>query len=348
MSQAFRKYHILQLAQMWEERPFPLDRLMSNYFRANRAIGSKDRKAISRVLYTLFRHKGIIDAQIEPPYTWEKRVECAQNLPTLSQEEMDKLPEHVQVSFPKNLFDLIKKSYPKKVTEICTILNERAPFCIRTNTLKTDRDKLIQDLDNLHTHKGELNSEAIYISTSINIFTLPLFKEGHFEVQDEGSQYVASQIDIHPGQLVLDFCAGSGGKSLAIAPKMQRKGQLFLHDVRKRAFIEAKKRLHRAGIQNAQLIQNLDTFKQRVDVLILDVPCSGTGTLRRNPDLKWKFTEQTLSELITKQREIFAKALPFAKKGARIYYITCSLLQEENEEQIDYFTKTFPIEVKKK
>jgi 16S rRNA C967 or C1407 C5-methylase (RsmB/RsmF family) len=171
---------------------------------------------------------------------------------------------------------------------------------------------------------------------------------GYFEVQDEASQRLSDLVAVKPGQLVLDFCAGSGGKSLAIAPKMQEKGQLFLHDIRKHTLLEAKKRLRRAGVQNAQIlfadsVQKKNLY-QKFDWVLVDAPCSGTGTLRRNPDMKWRFTPQLLQKLIQEQRTIFEQALRFVKPGGHIVYTTCSVLQLENEKQSYYFTKNFSLD----
>ena len=166
----------------------------------------------------------------------------------------------------------------------------------------------------------------------INFFELEEFKAGFFEVQDEGSQLMADLVDAAPGQSVLDYCAGSGGKTLAFAPKMQEKGQIFLHDIRPFALQEARKRLRRAVIQNAQIVlpdhQNLKRLKKKMHWVLVDVPCTGTGTMRRNPDMKWNFTRETLERLMGQQRTIFEKALSFMRPDGRIVYATCSLLKE--------------------
>ena len=175
----------------------------------------------------------------------------------------------------------------------------------------------------------------------LHLAALPEFRSGLFELQDEGSQLVAQLIRAKEGDEVLDFCAGSGGKSLAFASSMRGKGQIYLHDVRSSILLQAKKRLKRAGIQNAQIATSHSKAKQllkkRMDWVLVDAPCTGTGTLRRNPDLKWKFTEETLQKLQMEQRDIFKEALTFLKPGGRIVYATCSLLKEENEEQAAYF-----------
>ena len=174
------------------------------------------------------------------------------------------------------------------------------------------------------------------------------FQQGLFEVQDEGSQLVADLVNPKPQDHVLDFCAGSGGKTLGFAHKLKGTGQIYLYDNRPQALSQAKKRLQRAGIQNAQIITQEKQWASligKMDWILLDVPCSGSGTIRRNSDMKWKFCPQQLQDLIAEQRKIFERALLYLKKEGKIVYSTCSLFQEENADQIEYFQKHFPIEL---
>jgi 16S rRNA C967 or C1407 C5-methylase (RsmB/RsmF family) len=189
-----------------------------------------------------------------------------------------------------------------------------------------------------------LTQESVFgvrFDQKISFSLLEEFRNGHFEVQDEASQLVADLVDAKPGDQVLDYCAGSGGKALAFAHKLQGQGQIYLHDIREKALQEAKKRLKRAGIENGQILLPDAPHKQKLlgkmDWIFLDVPCSGTGTLRRNPDLKWKFSDEMLQRLINEQREIAKEALPYLKPGGRIVYATCSILPEENEHQLQFF-----------
>jgi len=178
---------------------------------------------------------------------------------------------------------------------------------------------------------------------------LPEFKAGFFEIQDEGSQLIANHVTASPGDHILDYCAGSGGKTLAFAPKMKNKGQIYLYDIRPYTLIEAKKRLKRAGIQNAQLLDDKKLKKRglhsRMDWVLLDVPCSGTGTLRRNPDMKWKLTPETFTRLVEEQRKIFDSAFKFLKPNGKIVYATCSVFPEENEEQIATFIEKYGLKL---
>ncbi len=183
----------------------------------------------------------------------------------------------------------------------------------------------------------------------MNFFSLDEFKKGYFEVQDEGSQILAELVQTKPGDQFMDYCAGSGGKSLSVAAEMKNRGQIYLHDIRKRALQEAKKRLRRAGVENAQVINSgspkLSKLKKKIDWVLVDAPCSGTGTLRRNPDMKWKFASEMPGRLAAEQRVIFEQGLSFVKPGGHIVYATCSLLREENQNQLDHFLKTYDLKL---
>jgi 16S rRNA (cytosine(967)-C(5))-methyltransferase len=326
---------------------------MRRYFQENRALGSKDRAFISETAYALIRFQGLLDglAQAHPP-TWEKRLHCFLQGGLTSRVQYGTLSRAQQASFPSHLYERMAARWGAEATdEICRISNQTAPTTLRINALKTTREAFLE------CHASEYPVQAtssspwgVYFRKRCNFFLLSAFKEGLFEVQDEASQLIAALITPKPGQSVLDYCAGSGGKALAIAPQMAGRGQLYLHDIRPSILIEAKKRLKRAGVQNAQILQpdeeeKLDRLLKKIDWVLVDAPCSGSGTYRRNPDLKWKFCEEMVQQLKAKQRLVFEKALPYLKPGGRIVYATCSLLQEENEEQVAHFLKTFPLEL---
>jgi len=338
----FRRRHTLALLNELSASRLPLDTAMNLYFRANRSIGSKDRLAISTAIYTLVRWQGTIDSQLSQPITWEKRLNALETIDLKKISEEASLPLHVRCSFPKVLFHLFAEAYgDAEAFRLCLILNERAPLTLRANTLKTSREELKERLP-LALLDGPFPTSLI-VEGRANLFTLPEFKEGFFECQDAGSQEMADLVDAKPGDHVLDYCSGSGGKALAIAPKLKGKGQLYLYDIRERALQEARKRLKRAGITNAQILTSMP--RQRMDHILTDVPCSGTGTLRRNPDLKWKFSPEMLDSLVQTQREIVQKVIPLLKPGGHLTYVTCSLLPQENEQQVEFFLSTTPLEL---
>ncbi|MEM8728187.1 MAG: RsmB/NOP family class I SAM-dependent RNA methyltransferase, partial [Chlamydiota bacterium] len=221
--------------------------------------------------------------------------------------------------------------------------NQQAPTTIRINPLKTTRGALLKKWGPLFPISPCKYSElGIVFHKRINFFAFPEFKQGLFEIQDEGSQLIADHVKARPHDHILDFCAGSGGKTLAFAPLMKNKGQIYLYDTRPYALLESKKRLKRAGIQNAQILDEKRLkkrgFLNRMDWILLDVPCSGSGTLRRNPDIKWKFKPEMIDRLVEVQRSIFDKVLKFLSPNGKIVYATCSIFPEENERQISHFT----------
>lgn len=343
----FRKHHLLTILKETAGSPLPLDAFLRDYFRKHKAVGSKDRAEICETLYGMIRWRGLIDARCTKPVTWEKRLEAYLEKPKANWND----PLHVQVSFPKTFFDMLTRSYGEEEAEkLCLASNGQAPTTVRVNTMKTTREALLKKWKVEYDVTPCSHSKyGIVFKKRINFFGLPEFKEGCFEVQDEGSQLVASCVKAAPNDHVLDYCAGSGGKTLAFAPDMNNKGQIYLYDIRPHALLEAKKRLKRAGIQNAQILDEAKLKKKgmvgRMDWILLDVPCSGSGTLRRNPDMKWKFEPEMVERLVKEQRNIFDKALKFLHPNGKIVFATCSIFPEENEQQIEYFLKNYPLQL---
>jgi 16S rRNA C967 or C1407 C5-methylase (RsmB/RsmF family) len=294
----------------------------------------------------MIRWMGLIDHFSPRPLTQEGRLEAFLKLRPIDYHNDQSIPPHIRVSFPKQFYELIVRSLgEEKAWEFCLRCNEQAPTTVRANLLKTNRDDLLARWkDHYAVAPCAASPVGILFRERANFFSLPEFKEGLFEVQDEASQLVAALVEARPGDHVLDFCSGSGGKTLAFAPFLQGKGQIYLHDVRDSALEQAKKRLYRAGIQNAQLLASGDSkknlLKEKMDWVLVDAPCSGSGTLRRNPDMKWKFSEDDLNRLVSLQREIFQTALVFVKPQGTIVYATCSVLPQENEEQVRFFEET--------
>ncbi|HEY2809901.1 MAG TPA: RsmB/NOP family class I SAM-dependent RNA methyltransferase, partial [Rhabdochlamydiaceae bacterium] len=345
MLKNYREHHILSIFAAHEERQAPLDLFLKHYFKAHKAIGAKDRKYIAETVYGITRWRGLLDYLSDKPSSWENRYLRFLDFSPQHYLTDETIPLHVRVSFPKKLFELLKEGLgEEKAILFCLASNESAPTTIRVNALKTERSSLFSAWHSLYDLSlCSFAKNGLVFPKRINLFGLPEFKMGYFEMQDEASQLIAELIAVSPGEQVLDFCAGSGGKALAIAPAMQQKGQLYLHDIRDSALTEAKKRLRRAGVQNAQVLSHDAPHKARLkhamDWVLVDVPCSGSGTLRRNPDMKWKFDAEKLDLLLTSQRQIFEEACSFVKPGGKIVYATCSVLPQENALQVDYFEK---------
>lgn len=351
MKRPFREHHMLCLLEAYEEQSLPLDLFISHYFRDNKALGSKDRGEIADLIYALVRWQGLVDHLCHKPITWEKRLDLYTSTNLSKHRDDLSIPLHIRCSFPRHLFDLLIKSYgEEKAAELCRISNHAAPTFVRINPSKTTREQMMKLWEDKYPISPcSLSAYGIIFHKKFNFFGLPEFQQGLFEVQDEGSQLVSDLMQVTKGQQVMDYCSGSGGKTLAFASKMQGSGQIFLHDIRPYALMEARKRLRRAGIQNAQTVEaedpKLKKLKKKMDWVLVDAPCTGTGTMRRNPDMKWKFTEETLPRLVGQQRTIFEKALSFMHPKGRIVYATCSILQEENQEQTAHFMKTYGLEI---
>jgi 16S rRNA (cytosine967-C5)-methyltransferase len=347
----FRQTHLFKLLQFYDHQTLPLDVWMNQYFRAHSALGSKDRAWIAETVYALMRWRALLDYLSSQPPSWQKRFEIFKQIDLEEIQRDETVPPHVRVSFPPNLFQWIVQSHGfQRAIDVCLASNHPAPTTVRVNLLKTTREALLQQWqDQYAVSPCPVSSAGILFHKRINFFELPEFRAGLFEVQDEGSQLVADLVQAHPGDLVLDYCAGSGGKTLAFAPRLANQGQIFLHDVRMHALEESRKRLRRAGIQNAQLIPpdspKLKKLKKRMDWVLVDAPCSGTGTLRRNPDMKWRFTDEMVQRLVGQQRLIFEKALSYVKPGGHIVYATCSILRNENSDQLNHFLKTYALQL---
>lgn len=347
----FRMQHMQHILSTYDLKGIPMDKVLRDHFKMNKAVGSKDRAFIAQTVYSLIRHLNLIDYLLDENPSWVDRLRLffKEDLEAIKSDQ--DTPPHIRACMPESFFDLLQKQYGKeKALSIASVLNEEAPTTIRTNPLRIERDGLLKKIqEHVHAEPTLKSSLGIVLAKRIDLFALPEFKAGLFEVQDEASQIAADLVRAKEGDSVLDYCAGSGGKTLLIAARMQNKGQVYLHDVRQSALREAKQRLRRAGVQNAQIIQaedpKLPKLKKKMDWVLVDAPCSGTGTLRRNPDMKWKIDQPLIDRLRGEQRTIFESALSFVKEGGHIVYATCSILEEENEKQVEHFLAKYPVKL---
>jgi 16S rRNA (cytosine967-C5)-methyltransferase len=256
-------------------------------------------------------------------------------------------------SFPQWFVERLAEDYsPGEVELILASLNEEAPTVLRTNTLVVaNREELASELsgEGCKTTFSHMAQDALLLDRRANVQGLTSFKRGGFEIQDEASQLVAPFAKVKPGLKVLDACAGAGGKTLHLAALLKNRGEIFASDVDPYKLEELKKRVKRSTAQNVRIVRPDerskilgDTKNGWFDVVLLDVPCTGTGTLRRNPGIKWVLTEQMLSELLQKQYGILAENSRFVKPGGRLVYATCSILKAEGEGQIERFRDEHP------
>lgn len=225
-------------------------------------------------------------------------------------------------------------------------LAARPPLDIRVNRLRSDREKVARELSAAGAVETPFSPDGLRIAPAIgnrrhpNLSADEGFRKGWFEIQDEGSQLAALMVGAAPGMQVLDLCAGAGGKTLALAATMANKGQIHATDSDRHRLAPIYDRIKRAGTRNVQVRPpntDLSDLTGTLDRVLVDAPCTGTGTWRRRPDIKWRLTERSLGERVTQQAGLLRTAAEFVKPGGRLVYVTCSLLPEENQDQIAAF-----------
>ena len=370
-----------------EQKRLPADKAIDTYFRSRRYIGSKDRAAIGEPVYWILRHKAALEwwcerarlpvtprlmvmatlllrNDIEPealaslfdgnrhaPAPLTDSEWRAAHLYAQQGIEHSDMPESIRLNFPGWMEEPLKTAFGKRFEAELRALSTQAPADLRTNTLRITRDQLIDRLraEGFAVEATPTSPIGIRLQGRQPVFGSAAFKDGLFEMQDEGSQLVALLTDTAPGMRVIDFCAGAGGKTLSLAAQMHNKGRILAWDVSAKRLSQLPVRLKRAGVDNTEwrvIASEQDSYIKRhklsADRVVVDAPCSGTGTWRRNPDLKWRFTLQDLAEVKDAQARILQSAARLVKQGGRLVYATCSVLPEENEEQIAHFLTAHP------
>lgn len=368
------------LDETLEERQ-PADRLMAQYFRGRRYIGSKDKAAISQWIYVALRQYGslawraeqanllanargvllvsavlqsedlsdLFTSERHQPRHLSKNERTAVDI--IKDLNIEDAPENVQLNIPAWLAPQLKASLGERFVAEMRALQEQASVDIRCNTLKTTRERVQGELSahGIAAEPTPVSPWGLRFAKRAALFNQSSFKNGWFEVQDEGSQLLAYATQVKPGMKVADFCAGAGGKTLAMAALMENKGVIHACDVHSKRLENLSKRTKRANVYNVQvhlMTSERDKWVKRnagrMDVVLIDAPCTGTGTWRRSPDAKWHLNEQSVVELVELQKNILESASRLVKPGGRIIYATCSLLQEENEDQIGEFLQAHP------
>jgi 16S rRNA (cytosine967-C5)-methyltransferase len=360
----------------------PADDVAAEYFRRRRYIGSKDRAQIAGHVYSVLRHRAALDWWIvkyrigtEPrarilaslvlvegwrpdailtccdgdrfrparlSHTEERFIRDLATR-TLCHPEM---PRTVANDLPDWLAPYFERVFGKALEREMATLNGPAPTDLRVNLLKADRETARGALaaEGVAAKATPLSRLGLRLRERVPLGTLAAFKQGLVEVQDESSQIAALLADARPGMRVVDFCAGAGGKTLALAAGMANRGKLVACEVSQRRLERAARRLRRAGVTNVErraLSGERDKWvkhhKAGFDRVFADVPCLGTGTWRRNPDAKWRMRPEDLAELLERQQLILRSAARLVRPGGRLIYATCSLLREEDEEQAEAF-----------
>jgi 16S rRNA (cytosine967-C5)-methyltransferase len=345
----------------------PADSVLSDFFRARRALGARDRAFVADAVYGVMRRKRTID-QLAPDgsprrmlLAWLARsagVSVRELAATLKSDEtpwlaqvkatpLDGLPLAVRTELPDWLAERLaaRLSEPELIA-LARGLNEPAPLDLRVNTLSAARDEVRQDLaaDGIVAEPTPYSPVGLRVADRPAVNRHPLFLRGAIEVQDEGSQLLGFLLAPKRHDLVADFCAGAGGKSLMLGALMGSHGRIYAFDVSSQRLARLKPRLVRSGLSNLypQAIKNENDLKikrlgGKIDRVLVDAPCSGLGTLRRNPDLKWRQSPRSVEELTLKQAAILRAAANLVKPGGRLVYATCSPLAEENEGVVESF-----------
>ena len=387
MTPSARIQATVELLQQIADMPRPADALVSAYFRARRFIGSKDRAAIASRVYAVLRHQARLDwwlgkQALAPvprlrllvwlalgenitvknidvlcsggkyaaaPLSDEERA-CLRKIEG-STVEHPTMPEEVIAECPPESVSALKKKFGKNFMREMRAMQEPATLDLRINPLKTTREEILTALDQMgfKAEACKLSPWGVRVFERPSLSALPMLKNGLVEIQDEGSKMVAFVVDAKPGERIVDFCAGAGGKTLAIAATMQNKGHIIACDVIEGRLKRSAERFRSAGLHNIEvrtLSSERDPWVKKhkggFDRVLVDAPCSGAGTWRRNPDARWRPLGPGLEKLLTTQAEILDSAARLVKPGGRLIYATCSLLPEENEEQIDKFLAAHP------
>ena len=339
---------ILEIFEEDKQRPF--DRIVHSYIKERRYIGSKDRHEIADKAYGVLRHwfsyQKSLGSEATPRLMigfHEKRWPdpCEYGPSPLTELERKKLLHarpHDLYLLPDFLKDLF--SHPGIIPSLYTTPS----VDLRVNLLKTTRDEALKTLG--FGVPTPYSPFGIRLESRLPLNQHPLWQKGFVDIQDEGSQIAALLCDAKPGHRVLDLCAGAGGKTLALAALMENKGSIVATDTAEWRLERAKERLKKAGVHNTTIRLHdakwMARQHKRFDRVLIDAPCSGSGTWRRHPDLKVKTTEESVRELTTVQETLLHNASFLVKPEGRLIYVTCSLFGCENEEQIKKFLTAHP------
>ncbi|OIR15484.1 ribosomal RNA small subunit methyltransferase F [mine drainage metagenome] len=353
----------------------PADAVLRHFFQAER-IGSNERSLVAETLFGVLRHRLLLEygCTLDKGQATARRMTLAYwvkfggyNLrelePLLKAKEADwlgsvksinanDLPLSIQAELPEWIVDKLRAQHSDaEILELGRSMQQPAPLDLRVNTLLAGRDEVLQALqaDGLDAQATPYSPMGIRLKYKPALNKHALFLTGKFEVQDEGSQMLGLLLAPKRNDMVVDFCAGAGGKTLMLGAMMNSQGRLYAWDVSEKRLTNLKPRLKRSGLSNVQpqLIAHENDSKVKrlagkIDRVLVDAPCSGLGTLRRNPDLKFRQSPQSVAELNVKQAAILDSAARLLKQGGRLVYATCSILHEENQGVVQAFLATHP------
>ncbi|WP_280152586.1 RsmB/NOP family class I SAM-dependent RNA methyltransferase [Piscinibacter sp. XHJ-5] len=337
----------------------PADGVVSNFFRQHRLLGSRERHTLAETVYHVLRHRALFQhlaqsgkgemerrlailgwqgnegflraALSEAEQQWLQKVQAV---------DREALPEKLRHNLPEWLAEPLHAQLGEEFWPLVDSLNAPAALDLRVNTMKSKREAVQAALADarIDATPTPYSPWGLRIEGKPALNKLDVFTKGDVEVQDEGSQLLALLTDAKRGEMVVDFCAGAGGKTLALGAAMRNTGRLYAFDTSGHRLAALKPRLARSGLSNVYPVQiaherdeRIKRLAGKIDRVLVDAPCSGLGTLRRNPDMKWRQSPQAVAELREKQTAILASACRLVKPGGRLVYATCSLLEDEDE-----------------
>ncbi len=349
----------------------PADSVVSTFFRHHRTLGPRERHALAETAYAVLRRRTMLlhlaqsgsgalerrlailawagDANLlrgalgPNEATWRNQVKSLDPA-GFSEKLRHNLPDWLAGALRSQVGD-------DEFWQLVAALNESAALDLRVNTHKARRDEVQAALERggVHAVSTPYSPWGLRIQGKPALQKFELFTRGDVEVQDEGSQLLALLTDAKRGEMVVDFCAGAGGKTLALGASMRSTGRLYAFDISGHRLAALKPRLARSGLSNVHPVQiaherddRIKRLAGKIDRVLVDAPCSGLGTLRRNPDLKWRQSPKSVAELQAKQTAILASAARLLKPGGRLVYATCSLLRDENEAVVEAFSAAHP------
>jgi 16S rRNA (cytosine967-C5)-methyltransferase len=348
----------------------PADAVVSRYFRDNRSLGPRERATLAETVYTVLRKKLLFD-HLSPSGSGPKERRMAILgfhgprdflKSALSEQEKSWLDQCDAIN-PRDLLERHRHNLPEWLVQplkeqlgadfwpLVESLNQPAPLDLRVNTLHDKRADVQQELKlaGIASKATPYSPWGLRLEGKPALGKLDAFARGAVEVQDEGSQLLALLLDAKRGEMVVDFCAGAGGKTLAIGATMRNTGRLYAFDTSAHRLDALKPRLARSKLSNVhpaaiahERDERIKRLAGKIDRVIVDAPCSGLGTLRRNPDLKWRQSPQSVQEMSVKQGAILQSAARLLKPGGRLVYATCSLLPQENEAIAQAFSQANP------
>jgi len=384
MTPAARLQAAIEILSAIEKSARPADSVVASYVRERRYIGAKDRRAIADRVWRVLRCQARLDwwiarfgaeqgsrarvladltlqGEIVTPdlfrgahSAWApepdevRMMERLRDANSLFHHEM---PSDVRGEYPAWIVPRLTTLYGEHLADEMGAMRDEAPLDLRVNRLKATREQAIAALaaEGVAAVPTPLSPLGLRLAGRVALVQLQAWRDGLVEVQDEGSQLVALLVGAKPGMAVIDYCAGAGGKTLALAAEMANKGRLVASDVAEWRVDRAGDRLRRAGVHNVTrrvISGESDKWIKRAagsfDRVLVDAPCTGTGTWRRNPDAKWQLGETDLLELVVRQQAILTSAARLVRPGGRMIHATCSVLPEENEQQVATFLAAHP------